>query len=88
MILEASKRMLPAATKLRLDRLGEGLAAQVVYEGPYSAEGPSIGRLYVFIAETGHRPRGQHHGIYLNDPWRSDPAKLMTIIRQPIASFP
>jgi len=87
-ILEAAKRMLPAATKLRFEGLGEGLAAQVVYKGPYSAEGPSIGRHYAFIAETGHRPRGKHHEIYLKDPWRSDPAKLMTIIRQPIASIP
>jgi hypothetical protein len=31
---------------------------------------------------------GKHHEIYLNDPSRSDPAKLTTIIRQPIASIP
>jgi hypothetical protein len=88
-ILEASKKKkFPAATKLRFDRLGEGLAAQVLHTGPYSAEGPSIERLHAFIAETGHRPRGKHHEIYLNDPSRSDPAKLTTIIRQPIASIP
>jgi hypothetical protein len=89
-ILEASKKKkpLPAATKLQFDRLGEFLAAPVVHKGPHSAEGPSIERLHVFIAETGRRPRGKHHEIYLNDPSRSDPAKLRTIIRQPIASIP
>ena len=88
-ILEASKKKPPpAATKLRFDRFEEGLAAQVLPRGPYSAGGPSIERLHVFIEETGHRPRGRNYEIYLNDPSRSDPAKLRTIVRQPIASNP
>jgi hypothetical protein len=28
--------------------------------------------------------RGLHHEIYLGDPRRSDPAKLKTILRQPV----
>ena len=88
-ILEASrKKPLPAATKLRFDRFGEGLAAQVLHTGPYSAEGPTIERLHAFIAEAGHRPSGKHHEIYLSDPSRVDPARLRTIIRQPIAAAP
>jgi hypothetical protein len=88
-ILEASKKKkLPAATKLRFGRFREGLAAQILHTGPYSAEGPTIERLHTFIAEAGYRLHGKHHEIYLNDPSRSDPAKLRTIIRQPIASIP
>ena len=88
-ILEAStKKPLPAAAKLRLDRFEEGLAAQILHKGPYSAEGPTIERLHAFIEEAGHRPRGKHHEIYLSDPSRAGPAKLRTIIRQPIASPP
>jgi hypothetical protein len=88
-ILEASKKKkLPAATKLRFEHFREGLAAQILHTGPYSAEGPTIERLHTFIAEAGHRLHGKHHEIYLNDPSRSDPAKLRTIIRQPIASIP
>ena len=88
-ILEASKRKpLPAAAKLRLDRFGEGLAAQVLHTSPYSAQEPTIERLHAFVVEAGHRLRGKHHEVYLSDPSRADPAKLRTIIRQPIASSP
>ena len=88
-ILEASKKKpLPAATKLRLDRFGEGLAAQVLHIGPYGAEGPTIEQLHTFVVEAGHRPHGKHHEIYLSDPSRVDPPKLRTIIRQPMASLP
>jgi len=86
-IREASKQKpLPAATELRLDRFGEGPAAQVLHMGPYSAERPTIERLHAFIAEAGYRPRGKHHEIYLSDPSRAEPAKLKTIVRQPIAA--
>jgi hypothetical protein len=88
-ILEASmKKPLPAATRLRFDRFGEGLAAQVLYRGPYSAEGPTIERLHGFIADAGYRPSGKHHEIYLSDPSRAEPAKLRTIIRQPVSAAP
>jgi hypothetical protein len=88
-ILEASrKKPLPAATRLRFDRFGEGLAAQVLYTGPYSAEGPTIERLHGFIADAGYRPSGKHHEIYLSDPSRTEPAKLRTIIRQPVSAAP
>lgn len=88
-IVEASKnKPLPAASRLRFDRFGEGLSAQVLYTGPYSAEGPTIERLHGFIAEAGYRPSGKHHEIYLSDPSRAEPAKLRTIIRQPVAAAP
>jgi hypothetical protein len=85
-IVEASKKKpLPAASRLRFDRFGEGLSAQVQYTGPYSDEGPTIERLHGFIADAGYRPSGKHHEIYLSDPSRVEPAKLRTIIRQPVA---
>jgi hypothetical protein len=84
-IMEASeKKPLPAASKLRFDRFREGLAAQVLHVGPYSAEGPTVERLRAFIAEAGFSRRDKHHEVYLSDPSRADPAKLKTIIRQPI----
>jgi hypothetical protein len=88
-IAEAStKKPLPAASRLRFDRFGEGLSAQVLYIGPYSAEGPTIERLHGFIADAGYRLSGKHHEIYLSDPSRAEPAKLRTIIRQPVAAVP
>jgi hypothetical protein len=76
-----------ALERVRFERFEEGLAAQVLYLGPYSDEGPTIERLHAFIHELGHTFDGRyqrHHEIYLGDPRRSAPEKLRTIIRQPI----
>jgi hypothetical protein len=81
-----SKKPQPALSKVRFARFHEGLAAQVMHIGPYSAEGPTIKRLHDFIAERGHRLKGKHHEIYLGDPRRAAPDKLKTIVRQPISS--
>jgi hypothetical protein len=80
----AAKRSLTALDRLRLVRFAEGLAAQVLHVGPYSAEGPTIASLHEFIVEQGRELAGKHHEIYLGDPARSAPEKLKTIIRQPM----
>ncbi len=72
--------------KLRFASYAEGRAAQVMYVGPYSDEGPTIQALHAFIKEQGgalEDTNKHHHEIYLGDPRRTDPAKLKTIIRQP-----
>ena len=79
------KRNLSALSKMRFESFHEGLSAQIMHIGPYSAEGPTIERLHNFIREKGYGLRGKHHEIYLSDPRRSKPGKLKTIIRQPIA---
>jgi hypothetical protein len=78
------KKSLEAIGWVREERLAEGLAAQVLHVGPYSAEGPTIERLHRFIQEQGCRLVGKHHEIYLGDPRRAAPEKLRTIIRQPV----
>jgi len=80
----AAKVPATALGRLRLERFAEGLAAQVLHVGPYSAEGPTIARLHGFIAEQGRGLAGKHHEIYLGDPRRLAPEKLKTIIRQPM----
>ena len=70
--------------RLRFERWREGRCAQVMHVGPYSEELPTIERLHAFIAERGLRPRGPHHEIYLGDPRRADPARLKTVLRQPV----
>ncbi len=79
------KKELPAANLLRLERFAEGLAAQVMHIGPYSAEGPTIQRLHAFIADQGYERAGKHHEIYLSDPRRAAPGKMKTVLRQPMA---
>ena len=78
------KKGLPALAKVRFERFEEGLVAQVMHVGPYSAEKPTIDRVHAYIAAQGCVPSGKHHEIYLGDPRRGAPEKLRTVIRQPM----
>jgi hypothetical protein len=78
------KKDLPAVDQLRLESFHEGLSAQLLHVGPYSAEAPTIERLHRFIEDNGYRRRDKHREIYLSDLRRAAPEKLKTIIRQPI----
>jgi hypothetical protein len=81
----AAKKSLTALDLLHYERFEEGLAAQVMYVGPYRDEGPSIAALHEFIAQEGFAVAGKHHEIYLGDPRRTAPERLRTVIRQPVA---
>jgi len=80
------KKRLPVLAKVRFDRFCEGLSAQIMHLGPYSAEGPTVKRLHDFIRENHYNLRGKHHEIYLGDPRRGASDKMKTIIRQPIGA--
>lgn len=84
---KAAAKVGPAiAHRLRLERFGEGRCAQVMHHGPFSEEGPTIARLHEFIQAGGLMRVGKHHEIYLSDPRRSAPAKMRTVLRQPVAT--
>jgi len=74
----------PPAT-LRLEPLAEGRSLQIQHVGSYDDEGPTLARLHgeVMPAE-GLTFAGPHHEIYLGDPRRTAPARLRTILRQPV----
>jgi hypothetical protein len=74
----------PFAATLRVEAFMEGDVAQVLHLGPYAAERPTIERLHAAIAAAGLVARDRHHEIYLGDPRRGDPAKVRTILRQPV----
>lgn len=78
------KKNPPALSKLKYERFHEGLAAQIMHIGPFSAEGPNVAKTHAYILNSGHKLSGKHHEIYLNDPARTAPEKLKTIIRQPM----
>lgn len=63
----------------------DGLSAQFLYIGPYSAEAPYIAQMHRMVEEKGYRLRGRHREIYLNSPQRVAPERLKTIIRHPVA---
>jgi hypothetical protein len=84
-IAQAAKRKeLPMLHNMRLEAMEEGLCAQILHIGTYSAEGPDIAKLHDFIKETGYQLHGKHREIYLSDKRRTAPEKLKTIIRQPV----
>lgn len=69
--------------------LEEGLCVQRMHIGPYADEPATIADLHCFMAEQGladctSRER-RHHEIYLSDPRRTDPSRLRTILRLPVA---
>lgn len=75
--------------QVRFERFDEGDALQTLHVGPFSEEGPVISAMHEKIAGDGHALSGTHHEIYLSDPRRTHPAKLKTILRQPIrCSYP
>ncbi|WP_370574200.1 GyrI-like domain-containing protein [Methanomethylovorans sp.] len=78
------KQDLSALSKMRFEKYDEGLSAQIMHVGPYSAETPIILKLHRFIEENGYSLRGKHHEIYLSDPGKTAPDKLKTVIRQPM----
>jgi hypothetical protein len=82
----SEKKSPDSLDKLRFGSYDEGRAAQVLYVGPYSNEGPTIRSLHEFIKGQGgvlDNSNKHHHEIYLGDPRRTAPENLKTIIRQP-----
>jgi len=77
------KKGLAKLDALRMEALSEGMCAQILHVGPFSAEGPTILRVHDFISERSALS-GKHHEIYLSDIRRADPARWKTIIRQPM----
>ena len=76
------------AADVKLLKLKEGRCVQMLHVGPYADETTTIDAMLAFAAGAGCRPKGRHHEIYLNDPRRTAPAKLRTILRQPLSSRP
>jgi hypothetical protein len=71
--------------KVRLETLEEGRCVQTLHTGPYDDEAGVLADMHAhFIPEAGLRMSGKHHEIYLNDARRVEPAKLRTILRQPV----
>lgn len=85
-ILELEKKKPnPVYSRIRFEPFAEGLSAQIMHIGPYSAEKPTIDLLHRSITDQGYTLRAKHHEIYLGDPRKTAPEKLKTIIRQPVS---
>ncbi len=75
-------------SRVRLEIFTEGLCAQIMHIGAYDDEPATIAALESFITESGYTAdftsTRRHHEIYLNDPRKTAPEKLKTVIRYPI----
>lgn len=79
------KKRLPAIAGVRHATLHEGTSAQVLHIGSYDDEGPVLSRLHdEWLGANNLQMSGLHHEIYLSDARKTDPAKLKTVLRQPV----
>ncbi len=85
----AQKKDLPALGRVRFEPYSEGLAVQILHVGSYDSEAPVLARLHETYLPTHDLAfNGSHHEVYLSDPRRTEPAKLRTVLRQPVARLP
>lgn len=81
----AAKSRPTSLDRVRLERLDEGRCVQTLHIGPYDDEAEVLAELHHhFIPNAGLKMTGKHHEIYLSDARRVEPAKLRTILRQPV----
>ncbi len=64
--------------------LREGRCLQVLHVGPCDQEPANIETMRAHVEANGLSYKGPHHEIYLSDPRRVPPARLKTILRQPV----
>jgi hypothetical protein len=70
---------------IRLERLSEGRCVQTLHVGSYEDETEVLALMHnEFIPANGLTMTGKHHEIYLSDARKVAPAKLRTILRQPV----
>ena len=87
-LADAQRRKgLPALGLLRHERFREGRSVQVLHVGSYDDEGPVLARLHdEWLPAHGLAPTGRHHEVYLSDARKVAPAKLRTVLRQPVTA--
>lgn len=80
-----AKKALPSIGLIRHETLREGTSIQIFHVGSYDDEGPVLKRLHEeFMPANKLAFNGKHHEIYLSDARRTEPAKLKTVLRQPV----
>jgi hypothetical protein len=84
-VVKSSAKLGEPPTSFRFELLHEGRSLQALHIGSYDDEGPLLAQLHNEIMPArGLAFAGPHHEIYLGDPRRTEPARLKTILRQPV----
>jgi len=82
---KAEKKLGARPESLRMESYEEGASLQIMHIGSYDDEGPILAKLHNEVMPSqGVIFAGPHHEIYLSDARKTAPAKLKTILRQPI----
>ncbi len=82
------KRREGPVEKVTHTRFAEGDCLQTLHLGPYADEAPVLAGLHDRVMPgQGLAFAGPHHEIYLSDPRRVAPARLKTILRQPVRAI-
>jgi hypothetical protein len=81
---EAARAQSPAVSRVQLVTFTEGRCVQLLHLGPYGEEPRSLARMDALMQAERLVPNGLHHEIYLSDVQETDPAKMRTILRQPV----
>lgn len=84
-IKNAGKALGRAPASLGVEELNEGRSVQFMHAGPPTFESAMVERLYrEYLPSQGLSPSQAFHEIYLTDARRVQPAKLRTVLRQPV----
>jgi hypothetical protein len=71
-------------TGVRRRQWTEGRAVQVLHVGPYDTVDKTYRALGEYAEAYGLKIKGVGHEVYLNDPRRTAPERLKTIVRMPV----
>ncbi len=69
-----------AARQAKLEHLPAARYGRVLHVGPYKEEGRSFGRIIEVLQAAGLTPRNRHLEVYLNDPRRTKPERVKTVV--------
>jgi hypothetical protein len=73
----------PAADRVELRELAEGLCLQALHVGPYGKEPETLAAMLTEMTRRGLTMNGRHHEIYLTD-LSGPPEQARTILRHPV----
>lgn len=84
----ATKKKKKDFSKVEFFTFKEGKCVQAMHIGPYDREPETVSKMEDYAKEKGYEidisDNRYHHEIYINDPRKTNPEKLKTVIRHPI----
>lgn len=80
----ATKKKMPQAEHVSYYQLNEGKCVQILHTGPFDREPETLREIEIFTQKHSLAKNGHHHEIYLSDMRKTAPARLRTILREPV----